>query len=50
MVAMTPDERERLISFLRRKQCAPCRAGDVDPSHGGCVEAAELIEIVETSD
>jgi hypothetical protein len=44
---MTDDERRRLIEFLRNKQCGPCRRGHLDVEHAGCVEAAELIEIVE---
>lgn len=45
---MTPEQRDRLIAFLQNKMCGPCRRGDVDPAHQGCVEAAELIEIVES--
>lgn len=44
---MTDHERQRLIDFLRKKQCGPCRRGAVDTGHAGCVEAAELIDIVE---
>ena len=46
---MTAAERARLIDFLRRKQCGPCRRGDLDSTHAGCVEAADLIDIVELS-
>ncbi len=44
---VTDDERDRLIEFVRNKQCGPCRRGDIDRNHAGCVEAGELIEIVE---
>jgi len=43
---MTKGERDRLIEFLERKQCSPCRRGDLDRSHVGCMEAADLIAIV----
>jgi ribosomal protein S28E/S33 len=41
------EDKQRLIDFLRRKMCGPCRRGDLDIAHEGCVEAAELIVIVE---
>lgn len=44
---MTRADQERLLDFLRRKQCAPCRRGQLDLSHSGCVEAEELIELVQ---
>jgi hypothetical protein len=43
---MTREEQDRLVDFLRRKQCGPCRRGRIDPSHPGCAEAEDLIEIV----
>lgn len=43
---MTPSEQSRLLEFLQRKQCGPCRRDRVDPSHAGCWEAEELIRIV----
>ena len=46
-VVVTHAERERLVAFLRSKQCGPCRRGDAKREHPGCVEAEELIEIVE---
>ena len=46
---MTPDETERLVEFLRRKMCKPCRDGTPNPDHAGCCEAADLVEIVERS-
>lgn len=45
---MTPDERNRLISFLQKKMCAPCRQQGANPEHPGCLEAQELLEIVES--
>lgn len=47
VMTMTDSERSRLVEFLRRKQCGPCRGGALDASHAGCVEAEDLIEIVE---
>jgi len=46
---MTPEEKDRLITFFRNKMCTPCRNsdGNPDPGHSGCVEAQELLEIVE---
>ncbi len=46
---MNPDERQRLIDFLRRKMCGPCRRGEVNPEHDGCVEASDLIELVDAA-
>lgn len=43
---MTRHEQERVLAFLRIKQCAPCRRGDLDPAHSGCVEAEDLIDII----
>jgi hypothetical protein len=43
---MTADEQDRLIAFLRKKQCTPCRNGQLDGTHGGCIEAEDLIEVV----
>ena len=45
---MTPADRERLVDFLRRKMCKPCRDHGPDPAHAGCCEASDLVEIVET--
>ncbi len=44
---MTDEEQERLVEFLRRKMCGPCRRGDLNMGHEGCVEATELVAIVE---
>jgi hypothetical protein len=44
---VTDAERDRLVAFLQSKQCGPCRRGDAKLDHGGCVEAEELIKIVE---
>ncbi len=44
---MNADERQRLIDFLRKKMCGPCRRGDLNPEHEGCLEASDLIEIIE---
>jgi hypothetical protein len=41
------EDRERLVEFLRGKMCGPCRRGDLNPAHDGCVEARQLIAIVE---
>lgn len=46
-VAMREEDRERLVEFLRRKMCGPCRRGELNLAHEGCVEAADLIAIVE---
>lgn len=43
---MTAAEQQRLVEFLERKQCTPCRRGNLDRSHVGCMEAADLIAIV----
>lgn len=43
---MTDAERQRLIEFLRKKMCGPCRRSGADAGHEGCVEAEELIAIV----
>lgn len=43
---MNRNEKHRVIEFMRNKQCTPCRNGSLDPYHGGCVEAEELIEII----
>lgn len=45
---MKSSDRDPLIDFLHRKMCRPCRDGDLNPGHVGCVEAAELITIVES--
>jgi hypothetical protein len=39
-------DRQRIIEFMERKMCGPCRRADLNPSHDGCVEAATLIEIL----
>lgn len=44
---LTRGEKERLISFLERKMCGPCRRDGAASNHPGCVEAEELIDIVE---
>jgi len=44
---MTADEQERLLDFLRRKQCGPCRRGTVQPGHVGCAEAEEFVRVIE---
>lgn len=43
---MTDAEKERLIDFLAKKMCGPCRAKGADGNHEGCVEAEALIAIV----
>ena len=45
---MNRHEQRRIIEFLRHKQCTPCRNGNLDPHHAGCVEAEELIEIIDS--
>jgi len=45
---MSPENRERLTEFLRKKMCGPCRRGELNAEHEGCLEAAELVEIVES--
>jgi len=42
---MTEGERDELISYLRRKQCTPCR-GSSHPEHPACIEADYFIDIV----
>ena len=44
---VTDAERDRLVTFLRSKQCGSCRRGDATAEHPACVEAEELITIVE---
>lgn len=44
---MTDDEQQRIIDFLQRKQCGPCRRGSVDRGHVGCAEAQDLIRVIE---
>jgi hypothetical protein len=44
---MTPENTRRLIEFLRRKMCKPCRDSGANPEHPACCEAADLIDIVE---
>ena len=44
---MTDDEQQRIIDFLQRKQCGPCRRGSVDAGHVGCAEAQDLIRVIE---
>jgi hypothetical protein len=44
---VTDAETERLVAFLRSKQCGPCRRGEATSDHAGCVEAEDLIGIVE---
>lgn len=44
---MTREEKNRIIAFLRNKMCGPCRRDSADASHEGCVEAEQLITIVE---
>jgi hypothetical protein len=43
---MTSEEKERLIAFLSKKMCGPCRTNGAEADHEGCVEAEALIEIV----
>jgi hypothetical protein len=43
---MNRHEQQRIIDFLRKKQCTPCRNGSLDHGHSGCVEAEELIDII----
>jgi hypothetical protein len=43
---MTQKEKDRLLDFLRKKMCGPCRTGAVHPTHPGCAEAATLVSIV----
>jgi hypothetical protein len=42
---MTHSELERLIRYLNSKLCTPCRNGT--PTHTGCREALELIDVAE---
>ena len=46
---MTLEEKERLIRFFRNKMCGPCKNSEGRPSldHPACVEAQELLEIIE---
>lgn len=45
----TEQEKERLITFLEKKMCGPCRRDGAVAEHEGCVEAEELIETVRQS-
>jgi hypothetical protein len=44
--SMTNGERDRLIEFLQKKMCGPCRRDGPTSDHEGCLEAHEL-KIVE---
>lgn len=46
---MTEQEKKRVITFLEKKMCGPCRRDGAVVEHEGCVEAQELIEIVQDS-
>ena len=46
---MTPEQKDRLVTFLQKKMCGPCRRDGADADHEGCVEAEALIVIVERS-
>jgi hypothetical protein len=46
---MTSEERERLIEYLQRKMCKPCRESEHGGEHAGCQEALELIAIVKNA-
>jgi len=43
---MTRSEQGRILAFLRNKQCTPCRTGNLDPTHRGCIDAEDLIDII----
>lgn len=44
---MKSKDKERIVSFLNKKMCGPCRRDGANPDHPACVEAAELIEIID---
>lgn len=44
---MKAEEQDRLVAFLRSKMCGPCRRDGASADHPGCVEAEQLIAIVE---
>ena len=46
---MTLSDSERLIDFLRKKMCGHCKRGAVSVQHDGCLEAAELVSMVEAN-
>jgi hypothetical protein len=41
------DEEKRLVAFLAKRMCGPCRRDRAVAEHEGCVEAEEFIEIVQ---
>jgi hypothetical protein len=43
---MTRHEQKRLLAFLKTKQCAPCRRGNLDPTRSGCLEAEDLVDVI----
>lgn len=45
---MRERDKERLIEFLSMKMCGPFRRDGPNPDHPGCVEAAELVEVIES--
>lgn len=44
---MNNAQRERLVEFLMKKMCGPCRRDAAIDDHEGCKEAEELIAIVK---
>lgn len=42
--------RQRLITFLEKKMCRPCLRDGAAPGHDGCVEAEELIALVQADE
>ena len=44
---MNADQKRRLIDFLSRKMCGPCRRDGAEPAHAACCEAQDLIAVVE---
>jgi hypothetical protein len=45
-VSLTSQDRERLVDFLLKTICAPCRRDGAAPDHPGCIEAEALVELL----
>jgi len=46
---MTDEERNRLLEFLEKKLCGPCRREGAAVDHPACKEAEDLMTIVRSS-
>lgn len=46
-MALTANDKDRLIAVLENKMCRPCLRDGAVADHEGCVEAEALIKIVQ---